>query len=397
MPRLATFPLVALVALTGCGPGDGPEMVTRVTAPIKGGYEDATDKAVVGILHASSGSLCTGSLIAPNVVLTARHCVAPTLEGDAGVVCGQTAFGAPHDGGGFLVTTADELTLGSAGEFFGEVVVGLAGMLGIPAYSEDDSPFCGQDVAIVILQKNVPAEKATPFVPRLEEGLADGEVYSAVGYGGEDDEGTGSGVRRRRDELTVTCVGIDCVAQQVIAAGQITAEEWVGSGGVCRGDSGGPALDAEERVVGVTSRGTLGCDLSLYAHLPPFSQWLKNTVVYASGMGVYEAPSWTAGATVDPAHSLPVGAVCGQPSDCPSGLCIDGYCSRPCSEDGPCPASWSCQERDGVDLCVEPQLSHVSFTPPPRDGGCSVSGRWGGQGLVVAALWLATRRRRRSR
>src|SRR5690606_4700621 len=133
---------------------------------------------------------------------------------------------------------------------------------------------------------------------------------------------------------------------------------------VGRGDSGGPAVDADERVVGITSRGTLGCDLSLYARLPPFSQWLKNTVVYASGMGLYEAPAWTEGATVDPAHSLPVGAICSAPSECPSGLCVDGTCSRPCSEEGPCPASWSCEERDGAEVCVEPQLAPTSYTPP---------------------------------
>lgn len=392
--RLA-LSLLAATQVLACGPSNDPELLlTQVATPIKDGYVDTNDKAVVGILHAGTGSLCTGTLIAPNAVLTARHCVSPTYDGDPGVVCGETTFGNIYPAPGFFVTTADELTLGSAGEFFGAVVVGLGGIGGIPAHVSDDRPFCGHDVAVIILDENVPAEKATPYLPRLEADPIPGESYSAVGYGGEDDAGNGSGTRRRRDDLTVTCLGTSCIDTQVIAEGQVTDVEWVGGGGVCRGDSGGPALDADDRVVGVTSRGTVGCELSLYGGLAPFAQWLKNTVVYASGMGVYEAPTWTEGATVDPSYSLPVGAPCSAPADCPSGLCVDGSCTRRCTEEGPCPDDWRCEEREGLALCVEPTSLPTTYTPPPRDTGCALSGRPETHVLALLGLLVALRRRR---
>lgn len=49
--------------------------VGRVDSRIQGGAEDAADPAV-GLVLISGGGLCSGALIAPDVVLTAGHCVA---------------------------------------------------------------------------------------------------------------------------------------------------------------------------------------------------------------------------------------------------------------------------------------------------------------------------------
>lgn len=383
--------LVALVltaAAVGCAPSsDAPGLGVGLShEAIKDGVVDTTTKNVVAVT-AGTGSLCTGSLIAPNVVLTARHCVSATLPDSQNVICSQTESDNPYPSNAFFVTTADEVTPGTLLEFFVQEVV-------VPT-EPGPTPFCGNDIAILILAANVPESTATPMVPRLDDDpLLPTEVYSAVGYGAVDGAGNDAGTRRRRDDLVVSCVSDACV-EQAVFMGQITETEWAGNGGVCQGDSGGPAIDDEGRVIGVTSRGSQDCDASIYAYTATWSTWLKDTVVYASGAGLYDAPAWTEGSTVDPEHSMPVGATCSVDADCPSGKClVDGdvsYCTRACADEHPCPEDYFCQDNTPFGpACVSTPANKP--TPPPSyerpdKDGCSVSAV--GTSNDRTAVWLA--------
>jgi MYXO-CTERM domain-containing protein len=190
-------------------------------------------------------------------------------------------------------------------------------------------------------------------------------------------------------------VGTGCLT------GEVTDTEWVGNGGVCQGDSGGPALDEHGMVAGVTSRGDFECELSIYGATWSWADWLKDTVVAASGAGLYEPPGWTEGSTVDPTFSMPVGDDCSSGADCPTGICIESYCSRPCDEAHPCPDDWACGDRNGGQVCVLPPPPGAPlYERPPKGDGCSFErhdarkrnslGGW----LVLAALVLVRRRRR---
>lgn len=383
---VGTLPLFTL----GCGPepGDGSDYeVGVVEQPITGGYTDDDDKNIVGIYATNFGGLCTGSLLTPNLVLTARHCVSQINNSEGQVICGVTKFYPPASADKYLVTFDTQVPMSPAG------FVAVQEVLTAPS----DDAFCGNDQAILILKDNVDPKIAKPLVPRVDEKLVAGETYSAVGYGATNDVGAGAGLRRRRDDLKIDCVAEECSGDFV------KTTEWQGNAGVCQGDSGGPAIDAKNRVIGVTSRGNFGCMDPIYGYLEPWAQWIKDTTVHAAELGQYEVPTWVNGWPTDPDYSWPIGDSCDtkDASTCASGRCIydghDKYCTRLCNDAAPCPNGWHCDaDSAGQSICIQ--------DPPPKDStsdtSCAVAvgpsnpQPWYGAALALGIVALGFRRRR---
>ncbi|MBI4703329.1 MAG: S1 family peptidase [Deltaproteobacteria bacterium] len=380
--RLSLLVLACALAMA-CGPAEEPgERFAGVAQSIAGGYDDHEDSAAVAVYRPPAGPLCSGALIAPNVVLTAHHCVAPMAgtEGTA-VACSQTKLGEPWPAGDFYATTSFKLGTGPE-HAVSEIVLPPAG----------DDLFCGNDVAILVLADNVDPAQAIPYEPRVEGAPEPGEEYYAIGYGATGAGTEGAGTRRRRDGLHVACVGAGCDDSE------IKSSEWLGETGICSGDSGGPALDLDDRVMGVTSRGATGCDEPVYGDVYAWRQWLKDTVVLASGLGAYAAPGWTEGATTTPEDWMPVGEACTEGAECPSKRCLDDgverYCTRPCSEQASCPKGYRC-EAHGEMLCAKERAAvPPRFQRAPSEDGCAIEppGAGGARGApallaLVLALW----------
>jgi len=350
--------LAMLALLAGCAGESEPSYTVRQQA-IQGGYTDHEDKAVMGLVAFVGGGYgtCTGTLITPNIVMTAQHCVAPVdNEVQGGVVCGHTTFGTAYDVDQLFLTTDTQLSQDDNAYYaVAEVII------------PPGDGLCGRDIAILVLEESLPAAEATPFPPRVDSpvvadptGLtAEPEIYSAVGYGNTSDGwgwgggGGGSGERRRLDDLTATCLGLGCGQGD-----SLYETEWLGDTGVCQGDSGGPALDAQSRVIGVVSRGSQGCEDPVYTSVFGWRDWIMGVVIDRSEATGVEVPAWATGGATN--TSWPVGEICRDDAECFSGICHEGLCTRDCDDEAPCPDAFGCHPELGI--CVAPRVG------PPCDG-----------------------------
>ena len=333
-------PWLALAVLTcACASASGtepaPEDLGAVSEPILGGYNDDADTAVMAIIDVTRHALCSGALIAPNVVLTARHCVS-TLSGGEYIDCADTTFGPVGAASSFFATTNATVDQAHSAELAVDEILGV---------SASGDKLCGSDLALLVLHESVPAAKARPYLPRVDSAPAPNEAYHAIGFGATDGGGSAAGRRRRRDGLAVSCVDASC-------ATEITAGEWAGGGATCLGDSGGPALDAQGRIIGVTSRGGTSCESSVYSGV--VRQWLADSVIYAAKKGGYAAPEWTAGPiAVLPAATASPGGATSEPNG-------SSGAQRPASSGG-CAVSCggSSGDRGGLGVVVAAALALI--------------------------------------
>jgi MYXO-CTERM domain-containing protein len=367
------------------------EPVAKDPQAIAGGYNDTTDVNVVGIVNINQGALCSGSLLAPNMVLTARHCVSNILnEVQGGVDCSVTTAAPAFAASSFFVTTKPSMTM-NPGDY-----VGVREVIPAPGTTQK---LCGNDQTILILSRNLTPDEATPLIPRVDSQLAKNEQYFAVGYGATNDTGSGAGQRRRRDNLFVQCAEADC-PKNVQAF--VLQSEWIGDTGICEGDSGGPAVDMQGRVVGVTSRGGAGCSNPVYGSVHSWGQWIMDTAVHAAQVGGYDPPAWATGWPTDPIYNFPIGGACD--STCASGLCLADQCTRACSDAAPCPDGYDCvlyNDTDSACQAKPPPTSRPRTTTTTTS--CAVSSGsdptnpvpWFAGVAAVVGLAVAKRRSRR--
>lgn len=438
-PTRLALALSALVCfpLSGCVEESDTHEIKR--QEIMGGYEDVASTFAVGLYAAQgyAGGICSGTLIAPNLVLTAQHCIAEVTS--QYVICGETGFGEQIRPGNILVTADSRMRYG---DFFN------VNSVHVPQGSND---MCGNDIALLVLSENIPDSVAVPIIPKIDILPREGEVYSAIGYG-HDGTGRRSGVRRRIDNRVVQCAGAQCPGYTSV---QIT--EFLGSDGTCQGDSGGTALDEQGRVFGALSRGPSGCAGSVYSGVVEWADWIRDLGAQAAEYGGYTPHFWvTQGVSEAPADDQDfddvsdstdncqglynpdqldtdddgIGNACDSDLDGDSAKNGDDNCPNIANEDQAdrdrdglgdecdddadndtipndednCPLkpnlAQTDSDQDGIgDACApEPteqvSLDVVASAAPKSSGGCSAAGTGPEQGLLLLLIGLFIRRRK---
>jgi len=247
--RRRALAIVSLALVAGCSeraPAAHGQDVGAGAAP-RARTVTELSRAVVGLHHGGLDMSCTGSLVRGDVVLTARHCVAK-LRGEG---CSGT-FEEPAAPGGLRVTA--EPNLFSPGGVHAVAVEVPAG-----------NRACADDVALVRLASPLAKGEAALAIAS-DPHPAPALPYAAVGYGATRAKAIGLGSRRVHEGGVV-----------LESPADVGETEWLGSLSACAGDSGGPALDAQGRIVGVLSRSLHGepCRDPVYASLGAHAGWLS--------------------------------------------------------------------------------------------------------------------------
>ncbi|MCL2778997.1 MAG: trypsin-like serine protease [Polyangiaceae bacterium] len=212
------------------------------TSPIIGGTaSDASQNSVVMLLHPMSGNqymACTGTLIAPKLVLTARHCVSST---DSSIACysNGTPAGSGYVHGDY---SADSLYVYTGQQSPSNPMKSYAAR-GARLVTDGATHLCNHDIALIVLDTAITNMPISPV--RLDSDVKLGELTTVVGWGVTKQGGSLPNVRQQRAGVPVMLVG----------PGSMPANEFELSESACSGDSGGPSLSSAKAVIGVVSRG----------------------------------------------------------------------------------------------------------------------------------------------
>lgn len=330
-PRLGAIALLSLVSASAisaaCVAPTAEERTGKSSqALLRDAGLDTTNTWSVGVCAGdltsglcTNASRCSASLVAPNLVLTARHCTGANTDYAKPVFCENT-FTTP-------ALTADKL----------HVTLDSSVAEGTPQWREVESilvpstdGFCADDMALLVLKDNVPATAATPVAVNVNQDLVTwnptkvamvgrGRIFEIIVSpdGGPTTADNGGLQRRLLQNVDVKCLKNDAIACTVEDATSPPSNSWdvpgyyVSIDGVTgSGDSGGGFVEQQSYsqnkpvVVGVMTLATasLATGQANFTHglrTDRQKTFLVDGAKSASTKGGYPLPVWAGGAPPD--------------------------------------------------------------------------------------------------
>lgn len=241
MPRYICWYAFALAMTTvqSCKKVQSNKGTTKITGGQVAAYGDAAVKSTVS-LRKFGRSYCTGTLIGPNHIVTAAHCVARGMTPD------QIGFGVQ----GFAASQISDIRAVSH-----------------PNYDVTKTKV-GNDIAVIAFHGRIP-EGFVPVDVAPANAFSVGTVVLAAGYGITEVKKGDGGILR---QVPVHVAEIYPNRREFLAGDE--------GKGACQGDSGGPIYIMRGnafQVIGATSRGKIPCTHGsvVYADVTRTQGWMK--------------------------------------------------------------------------------------------------------------------------
>lgn len=198
------------------------------THEIVNGYID-NGHPFVGMVYSGTTGPCTGTLIGPQTVLTAAHCMTDATA-----------------------------------EFYIDAAVYTGQVRKHPSFNPNTLDY---DVAVIRL--NYPISSVSPAGLSLEAPKG-GQLITLVGFGAINSNQDGIGTKRKGIN------SIDSVQQRTFTFSGATGTE----SATCYGDSGGPAFNYKNQIciIGITNKGPSSCSGSGSWHdtrVDVFNNWIR--------------------------------------------------------------------------------------------------------------------------
>jgi secreted trypsin-like serine protease len=219
---------------------------------------EAVARSTVALIGPDDEPFCSGSLIAPRVVLTAAHCLEDLFWDQIQIAFGTNARSP-------LPASRDPDSLRAVADAWQH-----------EDYSADAVPVADplrspDDIGLVVLADPAPAGYVPVALAAADDALDPGTPVTLAGFGLRDADDAGSYGQLSKVDTAVTSVSED--------VGEFT---YGGTPGhtACSGDSGGPAFIHRGRsrallLAGVTSRGDRGCAVGgIYTDVRAFRSWI---------------------------------------------------------------------------------------------------------------------------
>jgi secreted trypsin-like serine protease len=300
--RLLAY-MVSLGLAAACSSSDDSVDISSTQSAVVYGTQTIETElyGTVGVGDAAYGYVfCTGTLIAPNVVVTAAHCVTDYDWATHSVSNTST----PEE---LMVVAGVVDAWAPADEFVYDVVDVIVheGYHTVPSY-HPTSLGSDHDIAILVLAEAVVDENVAPVnilpMSDVDTKLTLGTELLISGYGTTDPQGEVFG----GVNYSVNALSGEMTNNEIIVGGP--GANGMGAADSCYGDSGGPVyhmgLDGEIFLIGATSRGadpsTYECGFGgIYTLVPAYVDWIEEVTG-----GAYTAPVATEAAATLNAPSV---------------------------------------------------------------------------------------------